>query len=351
MAASSSSSSSFSTIREEEEEEKDDYKRPYHIEHHYLNVYYDELYVIGCTSTRAYIITRCGRESYKAHYIQLSDAVNNKPLQNGVFTSQWKQYTHANVNDYQSACVFDSLLCIVEKDGFHLLHEHAELSSRVSMEFDHVDTCCINNIYLIVVYQNRRIFVYNHSESRIICNVRIDDIIVDVSFLFVYDDTFIATTSTNDTRFYKITNDSVQLSRRVCLLVAKDRINFTHEIRPCLFVTCSRSELSVVRADQSTGGIQMKVRSDFPSTIVDVIVMTGEKRNCIAVHDVEGCVQLLDWNLETFRTIGNHELFRPHNECKLPIHRIQRAYRSMTTFHDIFIILLPSADLCVIKFN
>ncbi len=328
-------------------EEDDDYQRPYHIEHHYLDVYFDRLFLVGATSTSAYIVTKYGVDNYKAHVISFADAIRNRSLQNGKFMPQWRHYT-TRIARYIHACAHATLLCIIEEDGFQVLRDLSS-SLRVAIQFDYCDTCCVNDEYVVVVHKNSWMFVFDHVRQRTICNKNMHCEIVDIGFFCTSNNMLIATTSSGDTLFYAIGERDVQSTRKVCLLDARESINFTREIHPHLLATCSRSELSIARRIDDETRIQ--VRTDFPSTIVDVSVMTGDKKNCILVHDAEGCVQMMNWHLETFRTISNHELFKPHNECRIPIQRIQATYKSMSIYADSFMILLPSADLCVIKFN
>ncbi len=342
MAASSSSSSTALVPSED--------RRPYYIEHHYLDVYYDHLYLVGCTATAAYIITKCGRDEYTAHCIALSSAARNRPLENSKFMPQWKHYT-AEIKGYLHACAFDDTLCVIETDCVRILHT-LDYQTMVVTHFDYVDACCMNSRYIVIAYNNSDVFVYDYVDRRTVKTVLLGVSIVDIDFFSDVHNSIIITTSDSKTAFYEITEHDICLSKQVVLLDSTDRLLFTHEIHSRVLATCSRYELSIFRGT-SDGKTVGRVRSNFTSPIVDVASMTSS-RPWLFVYDVEGCVQVLNWNLETLRVLSNHELFRPHNTCRIPIHRISRPYRSMAICSEApgtLMLLLPSADLCVIKFS
>lgn len=335
-----------------------DDQRPYHIEHHYLDVYYDDIFLVGCTSTRAYAVTRTGREEYFAHSILLKNACGGHDLLNGRFLSKWHHYTET-IQNYLHACAHEAMLCVLTSRKF-LLFNSSHIHYEHTMKFGYIDACAMNNRYVVVVYDNRHVMVYDYLNDTLVCN-RIFDHSVDacgqkilvssISFLCTQEQTFIVTTSDNKTLFYNVIDKNIQLHRNVVLLETDKYINFTHELRPHLLATCSSHELHIVRSVD--GRIEHLRRRDFPASIVDVVVVSTDNEY-VVVHDIEGDLQLLNWRLETESIITHQTLFKPHNECLLPVHRIQRAYHSMTSCPEasnILMILLPSADLCVIKFS
>lgn len=345
-----------------------DSNRLYKVDHHYLDGYYDELFPVGCTHSHAFVVTRVGSSDYFVHRVPLKLSILDKELQGGVYSSSWDHHRQPFC-EYLTACAYGDMIVIFTRNGFVVYDYAWNVKMYLAcVRFKSIDACALNEEYGIIIYNRRRIIVFNHETKKLLCD-RVfecgggsDVTVVALTFFAAQCYKFIVSTSDNGTQFFSISDESVVKIRSVCLLDTKRNINWTREIHPHIVVSATDFEMAIAwprsllpstSSSSSSSSLSLQVRTDFTAYIVDVCFLML-KRPMLAVHDCENDVQFLNTSLDTTLLINQRQMIGAHVECGVPIARIRRAYRSMARCVDsptTLCVLLPSADLCTIKFQ
>lgn len=347
-----------------------DFKR-FSVEHRYITAPYTEIALLGCTKTHAFVVTQYkGKSSLQRMSLSTLKA-NSHDDQASV--PHWHDYKLDAVQNFLSGCASGGKACIIAQTGIFFTDEQFSMKALPSEDLNiiYVHSCAMNDGKLFVCYthetdENPTFSVYDLNAScRLLSTVLQGYSIRSMECIDDGSDRVVLCTTFNQVELRALQCDLESSAMTMSLLRTwqffKDHrtaVHFTKTMLECqAIVAVSANAMSFSFA----GSPSLRYITPHCEHIVDVHYT---KFNCYAAHDINNNIALISDEGKRFHEFTSMDAYRllvPNIATGVTIPKIQHPYKSLSSCihknpdtgedEKILAVLLPSGDLCLIKFS